>query len=80
MHAAKHAIRTLLKDLTHANPSNKQWAALETNDDDARDAGADGGAGAIDVEAVGCSICGLLDSTEEDDILLCDRAGCVTPL
>ncbi len=30
----------------------------------------------IDVEDVGCSICGKLDSTEENDIWLCDKAGC----
>jgi hypothetical protein len=30
----------------------------------------------VDVEEVGCSVCGRLESTEENDILLCDRAGC----
>ena len=30
----------------------------------------------VNVEEVGCSICGSLESTEENDVLLCDRTGC----
>ncbi len=30
----------------------------------------------IDVEQVGCVVCGDSQSTDENDILLCDRAGC----
>jgi len=74
MYAAKHTARTLLKDLTELNSQNKQWAALKSENE--KKSAADGGSD-IDVEDVGCSICGLLESTEENDILLCDRAGCV---
>jgi len=74
MYAAKHAVRTLLKDLTQLNSQNKQWAALKSEND--KKATADDGSD-IDVEDVGCSICGFLESTEENDILLCDHAGCV---
>jgi hypothetical protein len=44
------------------------------DDDDDDDGG--GGGGEIDVEDVGCSICLSLESTEDNDILLCDRDGC----
>ncbi len=38
----------------------------------------DGGseAGSIDVEDVGCSICQVLESTEDNDVVICDRFGC----
>ena len=30
----------------------------------------------VDVEDVACSICGVFESTEDNDIIMCDRTNC----
>jgi len=60
--------------------SGSEAGAKAGNKADADKEDDDGGVrsddGSVDVEEVGCSVCGALESTEENDILLCDRAGC----
>ncbi len=62
-------IRFILKWLaTNSFLKGPRWDKLE---------GDDGKQGEdIDVEQVGCVVCGNGESTDENDILLCDRAGC----
>jgi len=119
-YTGKHDIRSVLKELTEANPGNTRWAALMTPEEfqaceaaKARNiklaaaataaaaassasasslrpsssssesgCGCDAGTvssaadALVDVEEVGCSICRVLESTDDNDILLCDRTGC----
>ena len=109
VHAGKHAVRAVLKELTEANPGSTKWPALMPKRErvrwqavhQANGVGGGGGGGGggdddcddgdiddddddddddndddVDVEDVGCSVCSSLESTEENDILLCDRKGC----
>ncbi len=55
-------IRFILKWLaTNSYLKGPRWDRLE---------------GDIDVEQVGCTSCGMGESTDENDILLCDHVGC----
>mmetsp|Transcript_18313 Transcript_18313/g.57606 ORF Transcript_18313/g.57606 Transcript_18313/m.57606 type:complete len:333 (+) Transcript_18313:54-1052(+) len=58
--AAKAEIRRILVEM------DSLYREVTCDDDD----------GSVDVETVGCSKCRKFESSDDDDILLCDRAGC----
>lgn len=83
IHSAKHNIRNLMKELSLLNSSHKKWICLMPLDDQEKFKQEEGDQvkiseqdNDINVEDVGCSICKSLESTEDNDILLCDRDGC----
>ena len=64
----KAAVRALLKTLHEENSSHTRYPFLGTADDEME-------VDEVDVENVLCSVCGE-DGTDDNDILLCDKAGC----
>eukprot|EP00599_Poterioochromonas_sp_BG-1_P012047 CAMPEP_0173156956 /NCGR_PEP_ID=MMETSP1105-20130129/15232_1 /TAXON_ID=2985 /ORGANISM="Ochromonas sp., Strain BG-1" /LENGTH=728 /DNA_ID=CAMNT_0014074117 /DNA_START=19 /DNA_END=2206 /DNA_ORIENTATION=- len=70
---AKQAIVTTLQAVAHENEDHKRWPQLlddkkDVDDGEEEDDG-------VDVDDIFCSLCGE-EETEDNDILLCDRAGC----
>jgi PHD-finger len=58
-------VRELLKNLTEMNSDGARWDTLEPDED-----------GQIDLEYVLCTKCGTSDTTDENDLVLCDNTGC----
>jgi PHD-finger len=58
-------VRELLKNLTEMNSDGARWDTLEPDED-----------GQIDLEYVLCTKCGTSETTDENDLVLCDNTGC----
>lgn len=69
---AKEAIVTTLQAVAHENEDHKRWPQLLDDQKDVDDGEEDDG---VDVDDIYCSLCNE-EETEDNDILLCDRAGC----
>eukprot|EP00953_Heterococcus_sp_UTEX-ZZ885_P024045 13179-Heterococcus_DN1.PRE.3 len=61
----KLEVRELLKNLTEMNSDGARWDTLEPDED-----------GQIDLEYVLCTRCGTSETTDENDLVLCDNTGC----
>jgi PHD-finger len=55
----------VLCELTEMNSDGPRYGDLEADEDDQ-----------IDLETVACTACASNDSTDDNDIVLCDMAGC----
>lgn len=60
----KQQIVELLREIASQNANDTVWN-LEPDED-----------GMVDMEQIACSKCGSGEATDDNDILLCDRAGC----
>lgn len=58
-------IRAIMTRLVDMNSDGPRWDHLEEDSN-----------GQIDLEAVSCTRCGKVDTTDDNDILLCDKSGC----
>lgn len=63
---AKQLIMSTLLTIEEENQDDKQWHELEQEDEE----------GMVDINAIMCSKC-LEEETEGNDILICDRKGCL---
>jgi len=65
--AAKAEITSVLAEVAGLHPGVRWGGRGDAEDDDD---------GSVDVEEVACTICGAFESTDDNDIFMCDNAGC----
>ena len=66
IYSSKKVLKSLVEKLSLENEDHIQFDQLQEEDMD----------GMIDINDVNCSVCNLDAENEENDIILCDRAGC----